>query len=106
MSEKLQGWLDGNYRGEPVDGDPAKCFVQWKGTDVCLDFRCPCGYDGHLDGYFAYALQCKRCGAVYEMPANIYPRRIEPNPHVASPLVPDRGGEFPLRGDAPEHDEE
>lgn len=43
-------------------------FVQWKGTGVCLDFVCPCGFDGHYDGDFAYGLQCSRCGAVFTMP--------------------------------------
>lgn len=42
--------------------------VQWKGTDVCLDFRCVCGYRGHYDGGFAYQLRCGDCGRLWEMP--------------------------------------
>lgn len=48
-------------------------FVQWKGTDVCLDFHCACGHDGHLDGDFAYYLRCPECGRTYRMPARFEP---------------------------------
>jgi len=36
-------------------------FIQWKGTDVCMDFWCECGYHSHIDGYFAYAIKCNGC---------------------------------------------
>src|SRR4051812_32382694 len=97
-------WLPGNYRGEPIDGEPAEGFIQWKGTDVCFDFRCECGYDGHFDGYFAYAIQCRRCKAVYEMPAHVYPRRIQANEN-ARPIEPNRENEAPARTDSPDDDD-
>jgi hypothetical protein len=50
-------------------------FVQWKGTDVCLDFTCECGISGHFDGFFAHALRCS-CGAVWAMPSTVYPRKL------------------------------
>ena len=40
-------------------------FIQWKGTDVCMDFYCECGYHNHYDGYFCYAVKCKNCGNMY-----------------------------------------
>lgn len=83
-----QPYLGSDYRGGPIEGEPAECFIQWKGTDVCFDFRCDCGAEGHFDGYFAYSIQCPSCGAVYEMPARVYPRRIEPNEN-ARPVVPE-----------------
>lgn len=43
-------------------------YVQWKGTDVCLDFTCACGYCPHYDGPFAYYLRCAECGRTYRMP--------------------------------------
>ncbi len=52
-------------------------FVQYKGTDICLDFHCICDTEdepagvGHYDGYDAYALQCGRCGRIYEMPQEL-----------------------------------
>jgi len=48
-----------------VDG--AHGGIQWKGTDVCIDLHCPCGYDGHVDGEFFYAYQCPACGQVYHV---------------------------------------
>jgi hypothetical protein len=48
-------------------------FVQWKGTDVCLDFYCDCGPDGggHYDGYFAYGVRCSACGRTWELPTDL-----------------------------------
>lgn len=43
-------------------------FIQWKGTDACLDFHCLCGKDGHYDGLFAYGLRCSHCKRVYTLP--------------------------------------
>lgn len=54
--------------GATVTEPPPNVHIQWKGTDVCLDFRCVCGEDGHFDGYFAYAIRCPTCGRVYKMP--------------------------------------
>jgi uncharacterized Zn finger protein len=52
-------------------------FIQWKGTDLCMDFSCECGESGHFDGAFAYAVRCRNCGAVWEMPAVVFPRKSE-----------------------------
>lgn len=58
-------------------------FIQWKGTDVCMDWYCPnCGKHNHEDRDFMYEVQCyddtienvvlsqdeeyqKGCGAVF-----------------------------------------
>lgn len=40
-------------------------FIQWKGTDACLDIRCPCGAASHYDGDFAYAVRCPQCKQVW-----------------------------------------
>ena len=46
----------------------AKVFVQWKGSDVCLDFSCSCGWRGHVDADFAYAVRCQACERVWLLP--------------------------------------
>lgn len=46
------------------DGEPHG-WIQWKGTDVCIDLRCICGVLGHLDTDFMYNVKCKNCGRVY-----------------------------------------
>lgn len=57
------------------NGSEARMFIQWKGTDVCLDFYCPCGHDGHVDGNFAYAVQCSECEAIYELGTQVIAKR-------------------------------
>jgi hypothetical protein len=52
-------------------------FIQWKGTDVCMDFWCDCGAHCHFDGYFAHAVKCPHCDAVWEMPFMLFPRRAD-----------------------------
>lgn len=49
-------------------------YVQWKGTDVCIDFYCKCGEVGHFDGYFASILKCPTCGQLWELPHYVAPR--------------------------------
>lgn len=60
-------------RGVLTTGDdPATVFIQWKGTDVCLDFYCQqCGMSSHYDGDFAYSLRCVYCDAVFAMPHSL-----------------------------------
>lgn len=41
-------------------------WVQWKGTDVCMDIHCECGAMSHVDGEFGYVVTCSECGKVYE----------------------------------------
>lgn len=57
-------------------GSDASMFIQWKGTNVCLDFYCQCGAHGHLDDSFAYNVECPKCGAVYEMGTQVIARRL------------------------------
>lgn len=40
-------------------------WIQWKGTNVCMDVHCKCGFMGHIDAEFAYNIQCPECNAVY-----------------------------------------
>jgi len=40
-------------------------WVQWKGTEVCMDFHCSCGFQGHIDGSNIYFVQCSKCGRKY-----------------------------------------
>lgn len=78
-----------NYDDAHPDGK-ANVFVQWKGTEACLDFVCECGRQGHFDGFFAYTLRCE-CGAVWEMPSTIYPRRCDGAEFERDPVQVDMG---------------
>ncbi|SKX81211.1 Uncharacterised protein [Mycobacteroides abscessus subsp. bolletii] len=40
-------------------------WIQWKGTQVCIDLYCSCGACGHLDVDFMYQVKCESCGQHY-----------------------------------------
>jgi hypothetical protein len=40
-------------------------WIQWKGTDVCMDIKCRCGHAGHVDTDFFYYYRCPSCGTVF-----------------------------------------
>jgi hypothetical protein len=69
---------------------PRPCaFIQWKGTDVCMDVYCLCGQQFHIDATFTYAVQC-RCGKRYEMSSMIEMREI-PEGEIWKGCPPVRG---------------
>ena len=45
--------------------DDSRTFIQWKGTDVCMDWVCVCGLHHHIDADFCYVLRCAECGRFY-----------------------------------------
>jgi hypothetical protein len=40
-------------------------WIQWKGTDVCMDVYCECGHHGHVDSDFFYYYECSACHKKY-----------------------------------------
>lgn len=72
-----------HYDGEfpftrPSESD-ASMFIQWKGTDVCVDFICECGEHGHFDGGFMYYLQCPTCESIYTMGTQVVVKKVGPD---------------------------
>lgn len=47
------------------------CWIQWKGSEICMDVHCACGFFGHFDGYDAYHIKCPKCSQVYECDGHI-----------------------------------
>lgn len=81
-------------------GSDLDMFIQWKGTDLCADFTCDCGYDGHIDGDYAYFVRCGGCGAVYEMGTQVIAKRVDggetaspPKTFLYNPYDPNDTGE-------------
>lgn len=74
MTDQTKPDLGYSYGGLPQ----LHTFVQYKGTDICMDFHCECGAHCHFDGYFAYSVKCPHCGTVYQMPFNLFPRKVTP----------------------------
>lgn len=46
-------------------------WIQWKGTDVCMDVYCECGVHTHIDTDFCYSLTCGSCGRTYHVSGNV-----------------------------------
>lgn len=65
MSHKIakdceEAWnIQETYEGKPHG------WIQWKGTDVCMDVYCACGEQFHIDASFAYHVKCPECGRFY-----------------------------------------
>lgn len=63
MTEPIKEWprdqisLDCSVP-EPGEGH---AWIQWKGTEVCMDVHCRCGHHGHVDAEFAYFYKCPKC---------------------------------------------
>lgn len=54
------------------------CFIQWKGTNVCIDLHCTCGKHFHFDGDFLYSWECYNCGKCWEMGTQVEMKACEP----------------------------
>jgi hypothetical protein len=66
--------LQETYTGKPHG------WIQWKGTDVCMDIHCKCGYHSHLDIDFAYYVKCPKCNTVYMCNPHIEFIEVEQEP--------------------------
>lgn len=55
-------------------------WIQWKGTNVCMDIHCKCGAHGHIDTDFAYHVKCRDCGTVYYCNGHIELIELEVEP--------------------------
>lgn len=53
--KKLYGFED-----EIQDSGPYG-WIQYKGSNICVDIHCSCGELSHYDGDFAYAVRCPYC---------------------------------------------
>lgn len=58
-------------------------WVQWKGTEVCMDLHCKCGALCHVDASFAYFVRCGNCGQEYEMAGYVEARPLSPEEQAA-----------------------
>lgn len=67
-------------------------WIQWKGTDVCMDVHCECGYHSHIDADFAYSVKCPACGSVYACNGHIELIKLideKSDPHHIEPKMDD-----------------
>jgi hypothetical protein len=53
-------------------------FIQWKGTDVCMDWVCvECGNQEHEDRDFCYEVQCRKCKTIYKVGSEVKLTKIK-----------------------------
>jgi len=67
---KTLGYDWQSLKSENIPSSP-RGWIQWKGTSVCMDVHCSCGYHGHLDADFTYFIKCPKCKQVFEVGENI-----------------------------------
>ena len=58
-------------------GEPLTTFIQWKGTDLCMDWFCEKGHQNHWDGYFAYEMPCEDCKDTYYPATSVVLRKTK-----------------------------
>jgi hypothetical protein len=46
-------------------------WIQWKGTDVCMDIHCECGAHLHIDADFLYEVRCPYCEQAYAVNGHV-----------------------------------
>ena len=80
----------------PQDG--AHGWVQWKGTQVCMDTYCLCGHHGHVDVDFFYRYACPKCHRKYAVGQNI--KLIEMTPELLKLEAAQPGGAHDYYSDA------
>jgi len=54
-------------------------WVQWKGTNVCMDVQCICGHLGHVDDDFTYYYKCHACQRMFAVDPHV--RLLEVSDH-------------------------
>lgn len=72
-------------------------FIQWKGTQVCMDLWCSCGGSSHLDADFAYNVRCPYCGQVWNMGWSVEMRPAAADCGVIQDALDDAGRDHALR---------
>jgi hypothetical protein len=59
-------------RQETKRPDGPHGWIQWKGTDVCMDIVCSCGASGHIDQDFAYHYKCMSCNKFFDIAGYVH----------------------------------
>lgn len=71
---------------EKYDDEPHG-WIQWKGTDVCMDVYCKCGFHGHVDEEFLYYVECPNCNAIYKVNGHVEFIELKDRPDYCVHLI-------------------
>lgn len=85
MSQKLKGGMPEDeynrlFPSSLIEHESPRGWIQWKGTQVCMDIHCACGEMSHIDCDFTYHIKCPYCNQVYECDPNIILNPIDFEP--------------------------
>lgn len=72
------------WQMQELFADRPKGWIQWKGTEACMDLQCVCGCGWHIDAGFAYFVKCPDCGRVYMCNGHIELIEIEEHKGLSS----------------------
>lgn len=82
-----EAWdMQETYKGQPHG------WIQWKGTNVCMDIHCKCGGLHHIDADFAYFVQCPSCDTIYMCNGHIELIEVQEKPSSLCIIIPDHEG--------------
>ena len=70
MKDNFSQFYDQVYKRDNPKGSSSG-WIQWKGTEICIDLHCICGSSYHFDGEFFYFYRCKNCKRVYAVGQHI-----------------------------------
>lgn len=83
-----EAWeMQETYKGLPHG------WIQWKGTDVCMDVYCKCGKHFHIDDEFAYFVKCPVCKTIYHCNGHIELIEVIKDP-IACVVGPEINGDM------------
>ena len=80
MEHKKAKNYDDAWKIQDTHKDKPHGWIQWKGTDVCMDVHCKCGKLSHIDSTFAYNVKCGYCGTIYMTNGHIELIELEEHP--------------------------
>lgn len=80
------------------DGKP-RGWIQWKGTDVCMDLHCKCGGQFHIDCMFVYGWRCPKCKTIYMCNAHVEMIEVTAESNLENECVKDPYGDDDMEDD-------
>ena len=89
MNEVFQPWRT----FKPDEDNKPYGWIQWKGTNVCMDVYCKCGEHLHVDADFCYAVKCVKCKQIYELSCYIEMNPVDSVDHECVRLATDSDGD-------------
>ena len=68
------------FPSSKIQHNPPSAWIQWQGTQVCMDIQCACGRMSHVDAEFCFHVKCPSCGATYECDPHITLHKLDFEP--------------------------